>query len=54
MQIMIKAVQGKIELENIPNTNNVNVHVQREGQFPQSIDVDIQELQQAIQCLIKK
>lgn len=54
MQIQIKAVQGKITLENIPGTKNVNVLVQREDQIPQSVDVDSTELQRAIEFFNSK
>ena len=50
MRIEIKAVQGKITLEEIPCTQNINVLVQRENQIPQSVDVDINELHRAIEC----
>ena len=54
MRIEIKAIQGKIILENIPCTQNVNVLVEREDQIPRSVDVDIKELWRAIECFDSK
>jgi len=54
MRIEIKAIQGKIILENIPCTQNINVLVQRENQIPQSVDVEVGELWRAIECFDSK